>query len=467
MKPFIHDDFILHNKIAQEIYHSYAKDLPIIDFHNHLSAQEIYQNNCYRNLSEAWLGGDHYKWRAMRANGLSEEYITGNAEPFEKFLAWTTTIQYAIGNPLYHWTHLELKRYFDIDETLSVGNAKEIWDKCNEKLQSSQYSVRNLLRKQNIEALCTTDDPIDSLVYHKKLKETGFEIQVLPTFRPELAVGIEKEGFTHYIEQLSEVTDLSLDHISDLLDALKLRLSYFIDAGCRISDHSLEDNFFEPTTYEEVDAIYRNKLNGAIISNHDCAKYRGWLLTELAKEYANHGIVMQLHIGALRNNSTRILKNLGSNVGLDSLNDFNYATQLSALLDAMDETDQLPKTILYYLNPKDAEMLATMAGNFQANSIGIKGKVQLGSAWWFCDHMRGMEHQMDVVSEAGLLSTFIGMLTDSRSFLSFPRHEYFRRILCNKLGTFVERGEYPEDMKSLELITQNVCYYNARNYLDL
>ena len=465
--PFIHEDFILSGKTAKILYHQHAEKMPIIDFHNHLNPKEIYENKCYDNIADVWLSGDHYKWRLMRAYGVPERFITGDGEPYEKFMAWAETIPHAIGNPLYHWTHLELKRYFDIDMTLSPTTAKEIWDICNAKLQTSQYSIQNLLRMQNVQVLCTTDDPIDTLEYHQKLKEDGYDIQVLPTFRPEKAIGIEKEGFKDYITQLEQIYGHSITSVSKLLDALKARLSYFIECGCRVSDHSLENNFFAPATLDEVDTIYQKRLNGATLTEEECAQFHGYLLSELGREYAQKGIVMQLHIGALRNNSTRMYHNLGPDTGLDSMNDFNYAPQLSALLNAMDETNELPKTVLYYLNSKDADMLSSMAGNFQSNDTGIKGKVQLGSAWWFGDHKPGMEHQLEALSNKGLLSTFIGMLTDSRCFLSFPRHEYFRRILCNQIGNLVDCGEYPNDIDFLGTVVENICCNNAKEYFNL
>ncbi|MDU5109906.1 MAG: glucuronate isomerase [Clostridium sp.] len=467
MKHFIHDDFLLNTATSRELYHNNAKHMPIIDFHNHLNTKEIYEDICYENISDLWLGSDHYKWRAMRTYGIPEELITGDADPFNKFLAWSETVQNSIGNPLYHWTHLELKRYFGINKTLSPATASEIWNECNAKLKTKEYSVRNLLRMQNVEVLCTTDDPIDDLIWHKKLKEDCFEIEVLPTFRPEIALGIDKDDFQNYISQLGEKYGKVLLTIQDLLSALKECLNYFVDNGCRVTDHSLEGDFYVPASCDEVNNIYKKRMSGGTITNTEAAMYRGFLLTELGKEYSKHNLVMQLHIGAIRNNSTRMFEKIGPNAGFDSLNDYNYAPELSGLLNAIDKTDELPKTILYYLNPKDAEMLATMAGNFQSNYSGIKGKIQLGSAWWFCDHKNGMEHQMDVLSDVGLISIFIGMLTDSRSFLSFPRHEYFRRILCNKIGKIVENEEYPKDMKYLGNMIKNICYNNAKIYFNL
>ena len=467
MNTIIHDDFLLKTETAKELFHQSAKTAPIIDFHNHLNPQDIYEDRCYDNLSEVWLGGDHYKWRAMRANGVPEELITGDGDPYEKFLAWADTVQNCIGNPLYHWTHLELKRYFGIDDVLTPETAPAIWEKCNALLKTPEYSIRNLLKMQNVEVLCTTDDPIDDLKWHKKLAEEGFEIQVLPTFRPGRALDIEKDDFADYIAQLGECTDLEIHSLDDVLQALKKCLAYFIEAGCRVTDHSLESDFFLPASLEEADYIYQKRMSGETLSLEETAKYRGFVLTELGREYSRNNLVMQLHIGAIRNNSLRMFQHLGDDTGFDSLNDFNYAPQLSALLNAMDLTEELPKTVLYYLNSKDADMLAAMAGNYQSNTQNIRGKVQLGSAWWFCDHKRGMERQMNALADTGLISTFIGMLTDSRSFLSFPRHEYFRRILCNLIGSWVEDGEYPADMPYLNTLVQNICYTNAKQYFQL
>ncbi len=460
---FMDEDFLLQNPTAKELFAA-VKDEPIIDFHNHLNPQEIYEDKCFDNMTEVWLGGDHYKWRAMRANGVSEELITGDGAPFDKFVAWADTVQNLIGNPLYHWTHLELQRYFGITTPLNPETAEDIWNACNEKLHTPEFSVRNLLRMQNVSVLCTTDDPADDLQWHRKLREDGFEIKVLPSFRPEKAIGIEKEGFADYIFRLSMVTGRRIYDVKTLIEILGERLQYFIENGCRVSDHSLENTFFVPATYEEVNEIFMDRINGKKVSEEDAGKYHGYMYTALAKEYAKHDIVMQLHIGAIRNNSERFFKKLGPDTGFDALNDFNYAPQLSALLSAMDLNDELPKTILYCLNPKDTEMLAAMAGTFCSNEKGIKGKVQLGAAWWFCDHKNGMERQIEAVSDAGLISTSVGMLTDSRSFLSFPRHELYRRILCNKLGSWVEAGEYPKDDTYLRNMVRNICGINAIEY---
>ncbi|MDD6351683.1 MAG: glucuronate isomerase [Lachnospiraceae bacterium] len=466
MRTFMDADFLLESETAKKLYHETAENLPIYDFHNHLSPKEIYEDKNYSDIVTAWLGGDHYKYRVMRANGVPEELVTGNGDPKKKFLAWADTVQNCFGNPLYHWTHLELQRYFDIHETLTPESAEGIYEKCNSLLQKPEFSVRNLLKRMNVKVLCTTDDPADDLCYHKKLAEEEKDFHVYPTFRPEKAMGIGKEGFNDYLAKLEEVSGVSCKTVSGILEALEKRLDYFVSVGCRVTDHSLEEAFYLPATEEEVDQILKARAEGKIPSEADGAKYRGYLLTHLGKLYAKRGLVMQLHIGAIRNNSSRLFKALGPDVGLDSENDFNYAPQLSGLLDSMDQTSELPKTILYYLNSKDTDMLASMAGNFQSNDQGIRGKVQLGAAWWFQDHKYGMEHQMNALANVGLLSTFVGMLTDSRSFLSFSRHEYFRRILCNLVGNAVERGEYPMDLPYLKEMIQGICAENARTYFN-
>lgn len=466
MKQFMDKDFLLENETAKRLFHDTAKKQPIIDFHNHLNPEEILKNKTYKNLTEVWLGGDHYKWRAMRANGVSEKLITGDADPYDKFLAWADTIQNAIGNPLYHWTHMELQRYFGITIPLSLKTASEIWNKCNEKLNSGQYTAQNLLRMQNVEVLCTTDDPVDDLHIHEKIKQSDFEIQVRPTFRPEKIMNIEKDGFCEYVKKLEEVSHIPINSFDDVMKALEKRLDDFIEKGCRVSDHSLEKHFYESTTKEQVNAIFTERLRGNDLSKIEIAAYQGYILSELGKMYAKKGIVMQIHIGALRNNSSRMLKLIGENTGFDSMHDFALAEDLSNVLNIMDMEDQVPKIILYNLNPKDAEMFSSMAGNFVGNEQGIKGKVQLGISWWLNDHKKGIEDQIEIVAHSGLLSTFLGMLTDSRSFLSFPRHEYFRRILCNMIGIWVENGECPDDMEYLTQMVKDICGENAKRFFE-
>ncbi len=464
---FINDNFILQNDTARTLYHDYAEKLPIIDFHNHLNPREIFEDISYDNLTEVWLGGDHYKWRAMRANGVSEKLITGDGDAYDKYLAYADTIEKAFGNPLYHWTHLELKRYFDIDETLGNDTAAAIWKAAGEKLRRPEFSVQNLLRKQKVEVLCTTDDPADDLEWHKKIKETVNDIKVIPSFRPGNAIDIEKDGFKVYMERLGDAAGIKIECFDDMIEALEKRLEYFMEKGCRVTDHSLECDFYRETDKTEIDDIFKKKLAGEKVSFDEATAYRGWLMKELGMIYADKGLVMQLHIGALRNASDRMFEKIGADTGYDCLNDFNYAVQLAALLNSMDKENRLPRTILYALNPKDMPMLAVMAGNYQGNEEGIKSKIQLGSAWWFQDHMNGMKNQMEVLSDVGLLSGFIGMLTDSRSFLSFPRHEYFRRILCNLIGEKVEAGEYPKDIAQLGKMVEDICYYNAKRYFGL
>lgn len=478
IKNIINDSFLLQNDTAYKLYHEHAAKMPIIDYHNHLNPQEIYEDRMYENMTAVWLGGDHYKWRAMRAMGYPEELVTGrnNSESeldYERFAAYADTVQNSFGNPLYHWTHLELKRYFDIDDALSPDSCEDIWNRCNALLQKKEYSTRNLLRMQKVKVLCTTDDPVDDLKWHKLIKEEVEDISVRPSFRPGGVLDIEKDTFNSYINKLSEVSGVDITDVDSLLEALEKRLKYFIENGCRVTDHSLESDFYRAIDRDEANRIFRKRrddssdLDGCPVcslSSDEAAGFKGYILGELGKLYAKEGLAMQLHIGAIRNNSDRMFKILGADTGYDSINDFNYAPQLSGLLNSMDREDLLPRTILYYLNPKDAAMLMTMAGNYQGNREGIKGKVQLGSAWWFNDHKTGMEQQLQALSDMGLISTFVGMLTDSRSFLSFPRHEYFRRILCNMVGSAVERGEYPCDMEFLGKMIEDICYNNAVNY---
>ena len=463
------EDFLLETETARTLYHKYAEKMPIVDYHNHLSPKEIYENQNYENLTDAWLGADHYKWRAMRSNGVPEEKITGDAPEFEKFEAWANTLPQLFGNPLYHWTNLELKRYFHIDQPLNGNNAKEIYCSCKNLLHKPEYRVRELLIQMNVEELCTTDDPADSLEYHKKLKEEELRFHVRPTFRPEKAMGISKAGYKEYIDSLSKAADIEITDYDSLLEALTKRLDFFYETGCRITDHSLEGKIYAPATKEEVNEIFKNRLSTpdemCEISKETEAKFKGYLLGDLAKEYHKRNMVMQLHIGAIRNNSTRMFKKLGVDAGFDSEDDFSYAAELSKLLDQADQSGCLPKTILYCLNPKDMEMLGSMIGNFQDGSC--PGKIQLGPAWWFCDHKTGMERQMQTLMDYGVFARFTGMLTDSRSFLSFSRHEYFRRIMCNMIGEKVEKGEYPWDEDFLGQMVENICYYNSKNYLGI
>jgi len=480
MKPFLDENFILKTETAQKLFHDYAKNMPIFDFHNHLSAKEIYEDKSLGNLANAWLDGDHYKWRQMRSYGIPENLVTGKTDDFKRFMAYVYTIQGAVGNPLYHWTHLELQRYFGIKEPLTPENAEAVWNKCNEKLSSPEYSVRNLLRMQNVKVLCTTDDPADSLEWHKKLKEENekgtFEIKVLPSFRPDGAMGIQKESFGSYIQKLCDLTGRKIETFADLIMALEDRADFFKEMGSVVSDMSLEGDFFIPSTYEEADAVFQKALKGKVLSQEEIVTYQSYLLIQLGVIYKERGFVMQLHVGAIRDNNKVLLSKAGVNVGNDSLADFNYIAQVGGLLNAINSLSGLPKTILYNLNPKDNEALATMCGNFWENedadlsleelAEGKPSKVQFGPAWWFCDHKDGIEEQLRVYSRTNLLSGFIGMLTDSRSFLSFPRHEYFRRILCNFIGEKVENGEFPWNEKYLGKMVQDIAWNNAEKFFN-
>ncbi|HYF81654.1 MAG TPA: glucuronate isomerase [Clostridia bacterium] len=466
MRKFMDQDFLLFNDTAKILYNNYAEKMPICDFHCHLSPKEIAEDKRYKNITELWLGGDHYKWRVLRSNGVDESFITGNKPDKEKFLKWAEAVPDTIGNPVYHWTHLELKRFFGIDKLLSPDTAEEIWQLCNEKLQSGELTARSFIIKSKVKVICTTDDPIDSLEYHRAIAEdTSFDVKVLPTFRPDKAINIELDWFGPWIQELEAVIGRPVDTLEKLLNGLKERLVWFEKHGCFISDHALDTVQYEEGTYEEADTIFRKALKKEPLSQQEVRKYKSFMLLFLGREYARLGWTMQYHIGALRNNSARMLKSLGPDTGFDSIHDRNMAPELSKLLDMMDSTNELPKTILYCLNPRDNEVIAAMTGNFQDGSVA--GKIQFGSGWWFNDQKDGMEGQMEALSQMGLLSRFVGMVTDSRSFASYTRHEYFRRILCNKIGTLVENGEYPADIDRLGQIIQNICYNNAVRYFNL
>lgn len=466
MKKFMDDNFLLESETAEKLYHKYAKEMPIYDYHCHLSPKEIYEDKKFRNITEAWLGGDHYKWRAMRSNGVEEKYITGDSEDYDKFMAWARTLPKAIGNPLYHWTHLELQRYFGIRETLSEKTAKTIWEKANNLIVNSDFSARNLIKKSNVKVICTTDDPIDNLEYHIKLKEDkDFSAKVLPTFRPDKAVEIKKDDFTSWIKKLSNISRIEINDYSDLKEALKSRIEFFHKVGCRISDHGLIDVPYAKGTEEEVSEIFLKALNNIEITKLEEDKYKTNMLHFFGKEYAKYKWTMQIHFGALRNNNTNMFKKLGADTGFDSINDSNVAYEISRILDSLEKENSLPKTILYTLNPKDNYVLGTMLGNFQCE--GIKGKIQFGSGWWFNDNKDGMIEQMKALGNLGLLGNFVGMLTDSRSFLSYTRHEYFRRIMCNLIGQWVEKGEYPYDEELLEELIKGISFNNAKEYFGI
>ncbi len=451
----INDQFMLYNKTGQYLYETYAKDLPIIDYHCHLTPHMIANDHRFSDTYELFLGGDHYKWRQMRSNGVSEELITGNADSFEKWKKFAGTMPLLIGNPLYHWTALELKRYFDIDSPLNEDTAKEIWDTCNTLLKQDDFSGKRLIERSNVEIICTTDDPNDSLEYHEQIKKEDFSVKVLPTFRPDKAINIEKEEFNEYIEKIHVRT------YDELLHWLSERIDYFHNHGCRISDHALE---YVPFAIGNAAEIFEKKMKGEELSIKEIDSFKTAVLKHCAKEYVAHHWAMQLHIGALRNNNTKMYHKLGTDTGFDSINDLCIAEKLSQFMDYLEKDDTLPKTILYTLNPKDNYVLGTMLGNFQ--KAPIAGKIQFGSGWWFNDNRDGMEAQLTSLANLGVLGNFVGMLTDSRSFVSYTRHEYFRRILCNLIGGWVEKGEYPNDEQALKKIIQGICYYNAKRYFE-
>ncbi|AQQ54631.1 glucuronate isomerase [Planococcus lenghuensis] len=465
MKTFITDDFLLYNETAKTLYHDIAKHLPIVDYHNHLSPEEIYEDKNYTNITEIWLGGDHYKWRAMRANGISEEYITGDKSDYEKFLAWAKTVPNMFGNPLYHWTHLELLRYFGIDELLNEETAPAIWEEANRKLAAPELSVRSILKKDKVEFVGTTDDPTDDLAIHQKLAKEDFSSDVSPSFRPDKGLGIEKDEFLPWVKKLGEAVGSSIANYSDFLEALSDRVDYFDRHGCRSSDHGISVLFFEKAEKEDVAAVFQKRLRGEALTMKEVDQFKTYTLLTLGGLYTKKRWVMQLHLSPLRNNNTKMFNRLGPDSGFDSIGDLLLADKLSGLLDAMDVKDELPKTVLYSLNSRDNNVIAAMAGNFQ--NAETPGKVQAGTAWWFNDHIDGMEDQMKTLANIGLISNFIGMLTDSRSFLSFSRHEYFRRILCNLLGSWAEEGKVPRDMELLGKYVENICYYNARRFFDI
>jgi glucuronate isomerase len=459
---FIHDNFLLENKYAEELYHNYSKNQPIIDYHNHLSPQLIAEDKIFENITQVWINGDHYKWRAMRTLGINEKFITGDGTDKEKFMQWAKTVPYTMRNPLYHWTHLELARYFDITELLNEKSAERIYDDASAKINSAQYSTRNLLKKVNAEFVCTTEDPIDTLEFHQQLAKNPFETKVSTAFRPDKAILILNEGYNDYINTLGEKAGVSIDSYADLCEALRNRIDYFDQNGCKLCDHGLEHVYFESYTESEVNAIFKKKRSNANLTHEEALKFQSAILLFLFETYHEFGWVQQLHLGALRNNNARMHRILGPDTGWDSIGDYPQAQKLSAFLNALDSKDKLAKTIIYNLNPADNEVMATMIGNF--NDGSVKGKVQFGSGWWFLDQKDGMTKQLNALSNMGLISCFIGMLTDSRSFLSFPRHEYFRRLLCNLLGDEIQRGELPNDMEWIGKLVADISYHNAKEY---
>jgi glucuronate isomerase len=465
VKPFMDDNFLLQNEVSERLYHDYAARQPIIDYHCHLSPQEIYENKRFSNLAEIWLYGDHYKWRAMRANGVPEALVTGGPgiTDYDRFMAWVKTVPMTLGNPLYHWSHLELRRYFGIEELINEANAPLIWEKANALLQSDCFSVRRLIQEQQVRVICTTDDPTDSLEYHEGIKALDdFDCLVLPSFRPDKGLEIRKITFVPWVKKLEEACGLQVEGYEQFLAALDSRITHFAKVGCKVSDHALDQVYYADTTLAEVTAIFAKALRGELLSLEEEQKHKTYTLTHLGEQYAKRGWTMQLHIHASRNNNSRTYRKLGPDTGFDSIHDGQLAYPLMKLLDGIEATGTLPQTILYSLNPKDYSVLGTLMGSYQDGTV--PGKIQLGSAWWFNDTKDGMLEQMNMLANMGLLSRFVGMLTDSRSFLSYPRHEYFRRILCNMIGEWVVRGEVPYDLELLGGMVENISYLNAKNY---
>ena len=465
MKKFLDENFLLQTETAQKLYHEHAAKMPIFDYHCHINPKDIADDRKFNTITEIWLAGDHYKWRGMRTNGVDEKYCTGKASDWEKFEKWAETVPYTLRNPLYHWTHLELKKFFGIDEVLSPKNARAIYDACNEKLQTPQYSCRNIIRMANVHTICTTDDPVDTLEYHQKIKADGFEVAVLPAWRPDKAMMVEQPiSYNQYVDELAKVSEMEINTFDDLMVALNKRHLFFHQNGCRLSDHGLDTAYAEDYTAEEIDALFLKVKRGYRLTTKEIQKFKSCMLYEFGRMDHSRGWTQQFHIGALRNNNTRQFNLIGPDTGFDSIGDKPIAEPLSKLLNRLDNEYKLCKTILYNLNPRDNEVFATMIGNFQDRSI--PGKIQYGSGWWFLDQKDGIEKQINTLSNLGLLSRFVGMLTDSRSFLSYTRHEYFRRILCNLLGNDVENGEIPNDMELLGQMVENISFNNAKNYFN-
>lgn len=465
MKTFLDENFLLHNSTAQTLYHQYAKQMPVIDYHCHLSPSAIANDDQFENLTQVWLYGDHYKWRAMRANGIDESYITGDKSDKEKFLKWAETVPYTLRNPLYHWTHLELQRYFGVHTILNADTAEEIYEHCSGLLRTPEYSVRNLLRKMNVKVVCTTDDPVDNLEHHQKLKADGFEIKILPAYRPDTAMNVDNaSNFNKYVALVEQAAAMAINNFDDYKTALKKRHDYFAENGCTVSDHGLEEIYADDYTDAEIHSIFNSIRSGSDLTLAQNRQFKSAMLQLFAEWDAEKGWTQQYHLGAIRNNNSRAMKNLGPDTGWDSIGSFNHGKPLSKFLNKLDAENKLTKTILYNLNPADNEMMATMIGNF--NDGTIPAKIQWGSAWWFLDQKDGMTRQINALSNMGLLSRFVGMLTDSRSFLSYPRHEYFRRLICNIFGQEVENGELPNDIEWTGKVIQNICYNNAKQYFN-
>jgi glucuronate isomerase len=465
MKEFIHDDFLLQTDTAKRLYHDHSKALPIIDYHCHISPEYIAADRRFSDLGQLWLEGDHYKWRAMRANGIDEKYVTGKDTTFrEKYDRWAETVPYTMRNPLYAWTHLELRRVFGVDKILNPATAAEIWEECTALLQQPGFSARGLMKKFNVEVICTTDDPADSLEHHLALKKEGFEIRVLPAWRPDKAMAVEDpEPYRNYISKLSEVSGVDIKNFDNLIEALRKRHQFFADAGCKLSDHGIEQFYADDYSEKDIDAIFRKVISGRNLSLDEVTKFKSAMLYEMALMDWEKGWTQQFHYGAIRNNNSRLLNTLGPDTGFDSIGDFTVARSLSRFLDSLDIEGKLAKTILYNLNPRDNELIAAMIGNFQDGSVA--GKMQFGSGWWFLDQETGIINQLNSLSLMGLLSRFVGMLTDSRSLISYPRHEYFRRVLCNMIGDDIEKGKMPaSEFSTISMIVENISYYNAKNY---
>ncbi|MFV0365365.1 MAG: glucuronate isomerase [Mangrovibacterium sp.] len=465
MKKFMDENFLLQTETAQKLYHEHAAKMPIFDYHCHINPKDIADDRQFKTVTEVWLYGDHYKWRAMRTNGVDERFCTGDASDWEKFEKWAETVPHTLRNPLYHWTHLELRRFFGVEKLLSPTTAKEIYDECNAKLNTPEYSVRGLIRKANVNTICTTDDPIDSLEYHKQIKDSGFEVAVLPAWRPDKAMAVANATtYNEYIALLEKAAGMDIKAFDHLIAALDNRHEFFHANGCRLSDHGLDTAYAEDYTKAEIEAIFVKVREGNALTTEEVLKFQSCMLYEFGVMDHKRGWTQQLHIGAQRDNNTRLFSKLGPDTGFDSIGDVPVAQPLAKLLDRLDTENKLCKTILYNLNPRDNELYATMLGNFQDGSV--PGKIQYGSGWWFLDQKDGMEKQMNALSCLGLLSRFVGMLTDSRSFLSYTRHEYFRRTLCNLLGNDVENGEIPYDMELLGSMVENICFNNAKEYFN-
>ena len=468
MKSFLSEDFLLHTETAKVLYYDFAENMPIFDYHCHLPVKEIAENKKFENLTQIWLNGDHYKWRAMRANGIDERYITGDATDYEKFAAWAATVPQTLRNPLYHWTHLELKRYFGITDTLlNPDTCRQIYETCSTMLQTDEFRTQGILSRMNVKVVCTTDDPVDSLAYHQQIKEDqSFSIKVLPAFRPDQALAVETpEGFNRWVGLLEAAADMEINTFARFLEGIQKRHDFFHQIGCRISDHGLEQPVAEPYSVQEIPAIFDAVRRGQGLSPHQILKFKSAMLIELARMDAEKQWTQQFHLGALRNTNSRAMQIIGPDSGYDSMGDFEMAKPLASFFDALEMEGKLAKTILYVVNPRDNELIATMIGNYQDGLV--PGKIQFGSGWWYNDQKDGMERQINTLSNMGLLSRFVGMLTDSRSFLSYPRHEYFRRVLCNLLGTDVENGELPHDMTLLGKMVKDICWYNAVNYFGI